>query len=290
MFLMMGRRDDPLTQWPMHNRFGKHLPTHMVANPHEGHDGEDHSQTRNMNGNDEHKRGNNNRPRHGLPRMKAHRRPGGWGAAVMMHSMGNAEQPGLMHPAMRPIKPCVMGQQKEQNRNGQIPERIVRRVSIYLRPTLGLPAPSHNASWRAINASRGKAPANFAPYLPIKPRVKPAMPQTRCPGKGPAGQEITAAHNQRHRKGGTNQGWERIHNAGLAHQGRTAYRPLWEGATSCKNSNALPPHQDRPTLTIPKRHGLARIALPNGFIARVHQNPLPSLKPGRLHQIKLPCH
>ena len=240
MFLMMGRRDDPLTQWPMHHRFGKHLPTHMVANPHEGHDGEDHGQRGNMNGNDEHKCGNNNRPRHCLPRVKAHRRPGCWGAAVMMHGMGNAEQPGLMHPAMRPVKPCIMGQQKEQDRNGQIPERIVRRVSVYLRPTLRLPAPSHHACGRAINAGRRKTPTNFAPYLPIQPRIKPAMPQTRCPGKGPTGQEITATHNQRHRKGRTNQGWERIHDAGLAHQGRAAYRPLWEGwphakmATLCR--------------------------------------------------------
>ena len=187
MFLMMGRRDDPLTHAPMHQRFGKHLPPHMVANPHEGHDGEDDRQGRHMNGNDEHKRRYNNRARHRLPRMKAHRRPGRWGAAVMMHGMGNAEQPGLMHPAMRPIKPCVMGQQKEKNGNGQIPERIVRRICIYLRPTLGLPAPSDDASWRAINAGRSKAPANFAPNLSIQSGIKPAMPQARCPGKGPAG-------------------------------------------------------------------------------------------------------
>lgn len=167
MFLMMRRRDDPLTQWPMHHRFGKHLPTHMVANPHDGHGGENHSQRRNMNGDDEHQCWNDNRPRQRLPGMKAHRRPGRWGAAVMMHGMGNAEQLGLMHPAMRPIKPCVVGEKKEQDGNGQIPERIVRRVSVYLRPTLGLPAPSDDASWRAINASGGKAPANFAPNLPI---------------------------------------------------------------------------------------------------------------------------
>ncbi len=167
MFLMMGRRDHPLTQWPMHHRFGKHLPAHMVANPHDGHDGENHSQRHNMNGNDEHKRWNNNRPGHRLPRMKAHRRPGRWGAAVMMHGMGNAEQPRLMHPAMRPVKPCIMGQQKEQDRNGQIPERIVRRTGVYLRPTLGLPAPGHDACGRPINAGRSKAPANFTPNLSI---------------------------------------------------------------------------------------------------------------------------
>ena len=204
MFLMMGRRDDPLTHAPMHHGFGKHLPPHMVANPHEGHDGEDDRQGRHMNGNNEHKRWNNNRARHGLPRMKAHRRPGRWRAAVMMHGMGNSEQPGLVHPAMRPIKPCVVGEKKEQDGNGQIPERIVDRVGVYLRPTLRLPAPSDDASWHTIDAGRSQAPADFAPYLSIKPRIKPAMPQACCPCKGPAGQEIAAAHNQRHRKGGTN--------------------------------------------------------------------------------------
>src|SRR3546814_5930983 len=71
----------------------------------------------------EDKRGNDDRARDRLDRVKAHRRPRSRRSAFMVHRMGEAEPARAMEQPVGPIEETVVEQQIEKQADRQIPER-----------------------------------------------------------------------------------------------------------------------------------------------------------------------
>src|SRR3546814_7332712 len=69
-----------------------------------------------MDRDDEHQKRNDDCPDKAFPWVKAHRRPGGGRAALVVYRVAAAEQRRTVHPPVRPVKPCVVDQQIEQHR------------------------------------------------------------------------------------------------------------------------------------------------------------------------------
>ena len=114
----------------MNNPSGKHFPAHVIGDTHDGHDGQDQPQDANMDGDQKNQQWDDDCAYHRLDRVKAHRGPcGGWAAGVM-HCMGNAKPFGAVHPAMGPVKPCVMRKKIEEERKRQIPYRIGGKICV----------------------------------------------------------------------------------------------------------------------------------------------------------------
>jgi hypothetical protein len=183
----------------------------MVGDPHQRHDREHTRKRAYMDGDEKHKYWNHNCAGQRLPWVKTHRGPCGWRAAFMMHGMRLFKPPWAVHQPVRPIKPCVMRRQIKEYRQRHIPERIIAKIAVNLRPAMVVPAPGNNASGDAIDGSRQQRPIYLAPDLRtqfvIQPRPHPLCDQ--C--KQPTGQQIAHPDNQRHGKGG-----EQCGNEGLA--------------------------------------------------------------------------
>jgi hypothetical protein len=124
----------------------------------------------------------------------------------MMDRMGDAKQLWPVHPAMRPVKPCVMRREVEQHGNRQPPERIAVHILIYSRPAQRLPAPGDHAGGHAINQRRQQRPADFAPHLPFQPAIQARLAHPRRQRKAAARQQIAYADNGAHRQSGQDDG------------------------------------------------------------------------------------
>ena len=118
----------------------------------------------------------------------------------MMDRMIGAKRLGLVHPAVGPIKPCVMKEEIGEQRNRHPPQRISGRIGVDSRPATLLPAPCDHPGGHAINRRRSKAPTNFALYLRAKIAVMPGAHEVGQPGKHAAGQQVAHRDNRRHRQ------------------------------------------------------------------------------------------
>ena len=214
MALVMAGGDGPAAQRPLGPPARKHFPAHMVGDAHQRHDAQHQTQHRDMDRHQEHQRRDHHRAGQRLDRVEAHRRPGGWRAAVMMHGMGDPEPFGLMHPAMRPVKPCVMREQIDEQRYRQIPERIGCHIAIDRGPSAFLPAPHHHARRDAIDGSAIERPAHLPPHLRAHAMVQTGPHALGQPGEGAAGGQIAQAHDQRHRQRGGDQGEDQRRHCG----------------------------------------------------------------------------
>ena len=186
----------------MDNGGRKHLPPHMIGDPHQRHDGKHPSQRADVDRDQKHQCGDDHRTGERFPRMEAHRRPGSRRLTRMVDRVGDPEWGRPVHPAVSPVKPCVVRNEEEQHGNRQPPQRKIMRVAINPRPAARLPAPRHNPRWHTIDRCRGEAPADLAPYLrPLsrQPRREaPSRPQREAAAR----RDIAQRHDQRHRQRG----------------------------------------------------------------------------------------
>src|SRR4051812_30049999 len=104
--------------------------------------------------------------------MEAHRRPGRRRTAGVMDRVRDAERPGAVHPAVRPVEPGVVREEIEQDRYRQPPEWPGAGIGVDQRPAALLPAPGDDACWHAVDGDRGQRPADFPPDLGIEAIVK----------------------------------------------------------------------------------------------------------------------
>ncbi len=93
----------------------------------------------------------------------------------MMDSVRYFEQARRMHPSVRPVKPSVMREQGDEDRNRPPPQRIIGNVTVNERPTQIVPAPRYYSGRHAVDRSTGKAPIDFASDLRFKSGVKSGM-------------------------------------------------------------------------------------------------------------------
>src|SRR3546814_3288847 len=83
-----------------------------------------------MDRDDEHQKRNDDCPDKAFPWVKAHRRPGGGRAALVVYRVAAAEQRRTVHPPVRPVTPCVVDQQIEQHRTGPPPQWIIGKAGM----------------------------------------------------------------------------------------------------------------------------------------------------------------
>ncbi len=192
---MMRRRDQPPTDWPRHHPARKHFPPHMVANPHNGHHREYKCQRSDMHRDHENERGNNHCAGERLPRVEAHRRPSGGRTAGVMNGVGDAEGGGCVHPAVGPVKPRIMSEKGEEDREWQIPKRIGADIGVDQRPAPVLPAPRDDPGRYAVDRRTGEAPIYLPLHLRFEPGIKAGMFDFRRPRKSAARDQIADAHD-----------------------------------------------------------------------------------------------
>jgi len=174
----------------------------MIADPHDRHDRQHRRQRADMDRDDEHQRRYHHRPGQRFPGVKAHRRPGRRRAAGMMHRMGDAKGLGPVHPAMRPVKPCVMRGQVKQHRHGKVPDREGCDIGIDARPSTRLPSPCDDPGGDAVNQRGQQRPADLPTHLPLQPAIQARLPHPRRQRKTTARQQIANADNGAHRQSG----------------------------------------------------------------------------------------
>ena len=109
MLVVMAGSYQPSPCPSLDEAFWKQLPSHVIGNAHHGHDRQHHEQRAGMDGDGQHQYWNDDCARHGLDWMKAHRRPGTRRAAQVMDSVRQLEHARPVEPAMRPVKPGVVG-------------------------------------------------------------------------------------------------------------------------------------------------------------------------------------
>ena len=105
---MMACRYQPAPCYPLDYEPRENLPAHVICHPHYRHNGQNDSQSENVYGDEENEQRYENRQCQRFNRVEAHRRPGGGWPARMVHGMGNPKNPWTVHPAMRPVKPCIL--------------------------------------------------------------------------------------------------------------------------------------------------------------------------------------
>lgn len=158
MLLMVGGCYQPAPCWTMNKPAREDFPAHMIADAHHRHDGEDEAEHGDVDGDEKHQGGDDERAGEGLCPMEAHGRPCGGRAAVMMDGVEDFEDFGCVHPAVGPIKPCVVDGEIGQQAEREIPERHGVEVGIYLRPAMMLPAPCDDPCGRGVDEGAGEAP------------------------------------------------------------------------------------------------------------------------------------
>ncbi len=82
----------------------------MIGDTHDGHNGQNQTQHRNVDRDEKDQRGDDYRAAYRFHWVKTHRRPSGWRTAIMMNSMGDPEPIGPMEQSVGPVKPAVMEQ------------------------------------------------------------------------------------------------------------------------------------------------------------------------------------
>ena len=129
-----------------------------------------------------------------------------------MNRVRQFEPIGLVHQAVRPVKPSVMDEEIDEDRQWQIPQRIIAGVLINPSPPPILPRPHDKACWHPVNRGTGERPENLAPDLGLQRIIQPRMAALRQPSKRAAGNQIPDADDQCHRERGGEDGKDRIHN------------------------------------------------------------------------------
>ncbi len=119
MLLMMRRRYQAFTEPSMNDSTRKYFPAHMIGDAHDRHYRQHQPQCADMDRDQKHQRRNDNRAGERLPWVKAHGRPSGWRAALMVDGMGRFEPPRPMHQPVGPVKPSVMGEQVKKAESGR---------------------------------------------------------------------------------------------------------------------------------------------------------------------------
>ena len=209
MALVMRRGNQPAPGRAIDDRPRKHLPAHMVGDAHDRHDRQQRGKRAPVQRHRQHQRGDHHRAGQRFPWMEAHRRPGGRWPAGVMHRVRDAERLGPVHPAVRPVEPCIVREQAERERHRPPPERPSMEIGIDARPAVRAPAPGEDARRDTVDRRRGQAPADLAPHLPVEPRVETGMATRRRPGEPARDREIAQPHDQRHRECGKKQGEHR---------------------------------------------------------------------------------
>jgi hypothetical protein len=176
----------------------KQLPPHMIGDAHHRHNRQYNRQCADMNWDKEHKDRDHQRARQRLPRMKTHCGPCSRWLAVMMHRMRQFEPEWLVHQPVGPIKPRVMREEEQHNRNRQIPDRIIGGIAINQGPAQIVPAPRHNASRHPVNGGAGQRPFNLSPNLCAHAYIQCRVFNPRRPCKSAAGQQIANTDNDGH--------------------------------------------------------------------------------------------
>lgn len=152
-----------------------------------------------MNGYDKYKERYNHRAANRLNRVKTHCCPGSWRPTFMMNSMSELKPAAQVKQSVGPIKPGVMQEQIDQQRDRQIPKRIKADIHVNLCPTPILPAPCDNTGRNSVYCCRTERPANFARHLGLQLVILPRTGALRQPGEKTAGNQIAHADNQCHR-------------------------------------------------------------------------------------------
>lgn len=145
--------------------------------------------------------------------MEAHRGPCGGRPAVVMHGVEDFEDFGRMHPAVRPVEPCVVDDEIGQQADGEVPQRHGVDISVNLRPAMMLPAPCDDACGRSIDERAGEAPEDFASDLLGLLRIKAREADAGGEGEAAAGEEI--AHRDDHAHA-DNREKKRVHETAIA--------------------------------------------------------------------------
>lgn len=83
----------------------------------------------------------------------------------MMDRMRRLEPERAVHQAVCPIKPCVMRKEVQEDRQRQIPNRVIANIAVNQSPTQIVPSPGNDTRRNAINRGTRKAPADFAADL-----------------------------------------------------------------------------------------------------------------------------
>jgi hypothetical protein len=182
----------------MNEPFGKHFPAHMVAHAHDRHDAKHPCEHANMDGDEENEQRDDEGSGQRFGPVKAHRRPCGGRAAFVMHSVKDFEESRFVHPAVRPIKPCVVDREISKQADRQIPERHGMNIGVNLGPAALLPAPCDDARRRCIDERAGEAEQNFAADLRILTCIKAAMFDAGGEGKCAAGDQVAHRDNRGH--------------------------------------------------------------------------------------------
>ena len=107
----------------------------------------------------------------------------------------------LVHPAVRPVKPCVMSKEIEDGADGEIPERIVADVGVNAGPAVMLPSPCNDPGGNAVNAGAQQAPPDFAADLRAEVGIEAGAGAAGGPRKRPADDQVADADDERHDHG-----------------------------------------------------------------------------------------
>jgi hypothetical protein len=214
----MGCRYHPAPCQAMNEPRRKHLPAHMVAGPHERHDEQHGEYDANVQRQDEHQSGNDDRAGKRFPRMKAHRSPGRGRAAGMVHPMDRPEEQGVMHRPVRPVEPRVVYRQAQQERDRQPPKRIVAGILVYPGPAQFTPTPGDKPCRRSVDDRPEQRPFDFAAHLRFEPAMHSGRPPLSQPCEKAARRKIARCDNcdHRHDRQGCSDGERGKHRLGLA--------------------------------------------------------------------------
>jgi len=152
MFVMTGSYH-PIAKPRVNKPARKHFPPHVIGDTHHCLDRQNKSKHAYVDRHQKYQRWNNDGTSDRFDQVEAHGSPCGWPPAVMMYRMRQSEQRWPMHCAMRPVEPRVLRKQINHCREGQIPQGVLERIEIHLRPAQVAPTPEGQPCGYPINCS-----------------------------------------------------------------------------------------------------------------------------------------
>ena len=121
---------DPFTQPVCIEAFRIELPAAVTVNIVNDHEQEEEGQMKLVNGDGKQEDDNNTYFHEGFQRVKGIGSPGGGVNGFMVYQMENAEQCGMMHQAMGPVKISIMDEQHERECHPEIKNTMLMYIGI----------------------------------------------------------------------------------------------------------------------------------------------------------------
>ena len=174
MPLMMTCRDQPAACYPFNYEPRENFPAHVICHAHYRHNGQNDSQSADMNGDEENEQWNHDRERSALRPDESSSRPrrSAVGCRGERHGRGGTTRGRCIQP-VRPVKPRIV---RETDRGISTAARYHKGkagdIGVDQRPAMIVPTPGDDAGGNAVNRRAQERPVDLTADLRAQPRIE----------------------------------------------------------------------------------------------------------------------